>query len=161
MWMKVRIKKSGADGLRSNVALSAAVASNKLGEVMKALRFILFAALAGFVLYVRYAAPHQVGGAGSSAAQAGQSDVVADHAVPGKALQVLDVVRRTGQPPDGYVGGTVFQNREGRLPEGGDYREYDVDPHHGQRNAERIIVDVGSGKAWYTGDHYRTFQPLP
>jgi guanyl-specific ribonuclease Sa len=128
---------------------------------MKVLRLIVFAVLAGVVLYIKYAAPLPVTGASPSVAPPSQGDVVTHQGVPGKAMQVLDYVRRTGQPPDGYVGGTVFQNREGRLPEGGDYREYDVDPHHGQRNAERIIVDVSSGKAWYTGDHYRTFEPLP
>ena len=32
---------------------------------------------------------------------------------------------------------------------------------HRQRNAERIIVEWASKKAWYTGDHYQTFVPLP
>lgn len=81
--------------------------------------------------------------------------------VPQKALQVLEIVRRTGEAPEGYVGGRVFQNREGRLPADGNYREFDVDPHEGGRNAERIIVEWDTKKAWYTGDHYRTFIPLP
>ena len=81
--------------------------------------------------------------------------------VPKKALQVLEVVRRTGLPPEGYVGGRVFQNREHRLPADGEYREFDVDPHRGGRNAERIIVEWQTKKAWYTGDHYQTFVPLP
>jgi len=81
--------------------------------------------------------------------------------VPQKALQVLETVRRTGLPPEGYVGGRVFQNREHRLPADGEYREFDVDPHMGGRNAERIIVEWQTKKAWYTGDHYRTFVPLP
>jgi ribonuclease T1 len=81
--------------------------------------------------------------------------------VPAKVLNVLQIVRSTGQPPEGYVGGRVFENREGRLATGGDYREFDVDPHNGQRNAERIIVEWNSKKAWYTDDHYQTFTPLP
>jgi len=81
--------------------------------------------------------------------------------VPKKALQVLEIVRRTGLPPEGYVGGRVFQNREHRLPADGEYREFDVDPHRGGRNAERIIVEWQTKKAWYTSDHYQTFIPLP
>ena len=81
--------------------------------------------------------------------------------VPHKALEVLQIVRDTGLPPEGYVGGRTFQNREGRLPADGEYREFDVDPHRGGRNAERIIVEWRTKKAWYTGDHYRTFIPLP
>lgn len=81
--------------------------------------------------------------------------------VPQKAYQVLNTVRETGQAPEDYVGGRVFQNREHRLPEDGDYREFDVDPHEGHRNAERIIVEWGTKKAWYTGDHYQTFIPMP
>jgi hypothetical protein len=30
----------------------------------------------------------------------------------------------------------------------------DVDPHNGQRNAERLIIEWNTKKAWYTGDHY-------
>lgn len=91
------------------------------------------------------------------------SDAVNTDSVPAKALHVLEIVRTTGHAPEGYVGGRVFQNREGRLPADGDYREFDIDPHpeHGGRNAERIIVEWNTKKAWYTGDHYQTFIPLP
>ena len=85
----------------------------------------------------------------------------ANSAIPQKALNVLQIVRSTGQPPDGYVGGRTFENRENRLPADGDYREFDVDPHNGQRNAERLIVEWNTKKAWYTGDHYQTFIPAP
>lgn len=84
--------------------------------------------------------------------------------VPDKAVNVLSHVRQHGKPPPGYVGGRVFQNRERRLPVGGRYREYDVDPASaagGGRNAERIVVDETSGRAWYTSDHYRTFTEMP
>lgn len=81
--------------------------------------------------------------------------------VPAKAWRVLEIIRSTGQAPEGYVGGRVFQNREGHLPEGGDYREFDVDPHRGGRNAERLVVEWKTKKAWYTADHYQTFTPLP
>jgi guanyl-specific ribonuclease Sa len=81
--------------------------------------------------------------------------------IPQKAYEVLKIIRETGQAPEGYVGGRTFQNREGRLPSDGDYREFDVDPHKGHRNAERIIVEWPSKRAWYTGDHYETFIPMP
>ena len=52
-------------------------------------------------------------------------------------------------------------NRERQLPSGR-YREYDIHPlvPGGNRGAERIVVDQRSGKAYYTGDHYRTFVPM-
>ncbi|TKB60833.1 MAG: hypothetical protein E8D52_01650 [Nitrospira sp.] len=64
-------------------------------------------------------------------------------------------------PLPGYVGGRDFQNRERRLPRGS-YREYDVNPkRRGRgRDAERIVIERRTGKAYYTGDHYRTFVPL-
>jgi ribonuclease T1 len=82
--------------------------------------------------------------------------------VPGRARNVLaEVQRRHGQPPPGYVGGRRFENRERRLPSGA-YREYDVQPkvRGRDRGPERIVIDQRTGKAWYTGDHYRTFVPL-
>lgn len=124
------------------------------------MRLVLLIGLGILILYVKlgtngFNALAPVGGAGPSSWLGGSS------AVPAKALQVLQYVRETGHAPEGYVGGRTFENREGHLPPGGDYREFDVDPHHGQRNAERIIVDWNSKKAWYTGDHYRTFIPMP
>ncbi|MBL8075256.1 MAG: hypothetical protein JNL29_12895 [Nitrospira sp.] len=81
---------------------------------------------------------------------------------PQKAYDLLRLLeKRGGQPLPGYVGGRDFQNRERRLPPGR-YREYDVNPKiRGRgRDAERIVIEQRSGKAYYTGDHYRTFVPL-
>ncbi len=81
---------------------------------------------------------------------------------PQKAKDLLHVIQdRQGEPPPGYVGGRTFQNRERRLPKGR-YREYDVNPkRRGRpRDAERIVIEQKTGKAYYTGDHYRTFMPL-
>lgn len=81
---------------------------------------------------------------------------------PEKAYDLLtQLEKRGGRPLPGYVGGRDFQNRERRLPPGR-YREYDVNPKirgHG-RDAERIVIEQRTGKAYYTGDHYRTFVPL-
>lgn len=83
-------------------------------------------------------------------------------AAPQKAYDLLvQLAGRQGEPLPGYVGGREFQNRERRLPRGL-YREYDVNPkRRGRpRDAERIVIDQKSGKAYYTPDHYRTFIPL-
>lgn len=81
---------------------------------------------------------------------------------PQKAYDLLNRVEaRNGAPLPGYVGGRDFQNRERRLP-WGRYREYDVNPKlRGRgRDAERLVIEQRTGKAYYTGDHYRTFIPL-
>ena len=80
----------------------------------------------------------------------------------GKAAMILDAVqKRHGDPLPGYVGGKTFHNRERKLPFGR-YREYDVHPKVPGRNrgAERVVIEQQSGKAYYTGDHYRSFVPL-
>ena len=81
---------------------------------------------------------------------------------PQKAYDLLKQLdERGGRPLPGYIGGRDFQNRERRLPRGS-YREYDVNPKiRGRgRDAKRIVIEQGTGKAYYTGDHYRTFVPL-
>jgi ribonuclease T1 len=79
--------------------------------------------------------------------------------IPRKAVEVYQYVLKNGTAPPGYVGGRVWQNREKRLPRGGDYHEFDVNPKMKGRNrgAERIVVDFRSWKGWYTPDHYITF----
>ena len=81
---------------------------------------------------------------------------------PQKAYDLLaQLQQRNGEPLPGYVGGRLFGNRERRLPPGR-YREYDVNrkiPGRA-RDAERIVIEQRSGRAYYTGDHYRTFTPL-
>ena len=79
-----------------------------------------------------------------------------------RARDVLAAIEaRGGEPLAGYVGGRAFQNRERRLP-AGRYREYDLYPRaSGQdRGPERLVIDQTTGRAFYTGDHYRTFVPL-
>lgn len=78
--------------------------------------------------------------------------------VPQKAYTVADYVAKNGKAPQGYVGGTVFQNREGLLPQGVAYKEYDVNPKvNGQnRGTERIILG-NDGSRYYTNDHYASF----
>jgi len=79
-----------------------------------------------------------------------------------QAREVLAAIEaRHGQPLEGYVGGRIFQNREGRLP-AGRYREYDVHPHTPglDRGPERLVINQVTGRAYYSADHYRTFVPL-
>lgn len=86
----------------------------------------------------------------------------AEQIAPKKAHDLLATLQqRNGQPLPGYVGGRPFQNREGRLPRGR-YREYDVNPKISgrARDAERIVIEQNTGKAYYSGDHYHTFIPL-
>ena len=56
--------------------------------------------------------------------------------------------------------GIVFENRESRLPQkpSGYYHEY-VNPTRGEYGpgAQRIVTGA-NGEAYYTPDHYRTFQ---
>ncbi len=97
----------------------------------------------------------------SDPALTGPSVAVQDEA-PQKARDVLNaVLERQGAPLPGYVGGREFRNRERRLPRGR-YREYDVNPKpRGRpRDAERIVIEEHTQKAYYTPDHYRTFIPL-
>ena len=79
-----------------------------------------------------------------------------------KAKDLLEAIQQhEGKALPGYIGGGTFQNRERRLPRG-HYREYDVNPkiRGRSRDAERIVIEQGTGKAYHTGDHYRTFMPL-
>lgn len=93
-------------------------------------------------------------------ADQGARDALAEP--PQKARDLLKTLQeRHGAPASGYIGGRNFQNREGRLPRGR-YREYDVNPKQRghPRDAERIVIEQRTQKAYYTPDHYRTFIPL-
>lgn len=65
-----------------------------------------------------------------------------------------------GAAQPGYVGNTVFQNREGYLDNDlGPFKEYDVNPKvSGQnRGAERVVLGPTRAASYYTPDHYSTF----
>ena len=85
-----------------------------------------------------------------------------DH-LPAEALETLTAIERGG--PFTYDrDGSVFQNREGRLPRqaSGYYREYTVPtPGAVDRGARRIVSGGQPPEVYYyTGDHYRTFQRI-
>jgi ribonuclease T1 len=57
-------------------------------------------------------------------------------------------------------GGAVHQNREGQLPKGARYREYDAQYYTQRgrhRGAKRIVVDIATDAAWYSPNHYTDF----
>ncbi|MBI5882845.1 MAG: hypothetical protein HZB91_07060 [Elusimicrobia bacterium] len=101
---------------------------------------------------------------------------------PNRVRTILKLVEDVyyGRPLQYPKDGTVFQNKEGRLPPQpkGYYREYTVmppkgspseitvgdrvfriAPANGTRGAERLIIG-GGALAYYTPDHYKTFIPL-
>ncbi|MGW0039099.1 ribonuclease domain-containing protein [Gordonia sp. NPDC003376] len=85
-----------------------------------------------------------------------------------RTLALIDA----GQWPEaadapGTKGGVVFRNSEGRLPRSTaagvriTYQEWDVNPKQDgrSRDAERIVTG-SDGSAWYTSDHYQTFNRI-
>jgi len=104
--------------------------------------------------------------AGAGADPAVQVD--ADHELDGQGLppEAIDTLRsiQAGGPFPYDRDGTVFQNRERRLPSQprGYYREYTViTPGSPDRGARRI-VSGGDPPAefYYTDDHYRSFRRI-
>lgn len=64
-----------------------------------------------------------------------------------------------GAAPPGYLGGRTFHNREQTLPPGR-YHEFDVHPYvpGTDRGPERLVIDLTTGVAFYTSDHYISFE---
>lgn len=60
-----------------------------------------------------------------------------------------------------YTGGQFF-NREGQLPAGATYNEYDVYPRNkgAARDAYRIVVNRSTGVTWFSPNHYTDFYKL-
>ena len=66
--------------------------------------------------------------------------------------------------PDGrynFAGGR-FYNREGQLPSGATYHEYDVysRAQGAARDAYRIVVNRSTGVVWFSPNHYTDFYRL-
>ena len=81
--------------------------------------------------------------------------------LPAEARDVLQRIAQGG-PFEHRQDGSVFQNREHRLPPQprGYYHEYTVEtPGSSDRGARRIITGgMPPSDYWYTDDHYRSFQ---
>ena len=81
--------------------------------------------------------------------------------LPAEAHQTLALIQRGGPFPH-RQDGSVFGNREGRLPRQsrGWYREYTVEtPGLNHRGARRIVTGGQPPREWfYTDDHYDSFR---
>jgi len=87
--------------------------------------------------------------------------VLALSKAPKYVRQIVDHLKRARHmnPPRGFKGGRVFRNREGKLPPGKTYYEFDVHPLRPgvSRGTERLVVDREKTVFYYTKDHYNTF----
>ena len=85
----------------------------------------------------------------------------APESLPPEALRTLALIERGGPFPH-RQDGSIFGNREGRLPAKprGYYREYTVEtPGLDHRGTRRIVTGGTPPEAWYyTDDHYETFR---
>lgn len=87
--------------------------------------------------------------------------------IPPKVYEVLKYIKANHHPMPGYVGGTVFSNREKILPQDDSlgnpitYQEWDVNPKiQGQNRGTERIVTGSDQRSWYTNDHYQTFTEI-
>lgn len=78
--------------------------------------------------------------------------------LPREAQITINLIYKGGPFPY-RQDGTIFRNREKRLPPApvGYYREYTVPtPGSPNRGARRLVTGQGN-EIYYTGDHYRSF----
>jgi ribonuclease T1 len=88
-------------------------------------------------------------------------ETIAFAQLPEEGRQTLMLIKQGGPFPYSKDG-TVFQNREGRLPDRqrGYYREYTVPTPGLSHRGARRIVSGQAGDHWYTPDHYRSFKRI-
>ena len=81
--------------------------------------------------------------------------------LPKEAVATLELVRKGGPYPYA-TDGSVFGNREGRLPKQkhGYYREYTVRTPKVRTRGARRIVKGAAGEFFYTDDHYNSFKRI-
>ena len=123
--------------------------------------FLLFVAASGW-LTREHSAPPQSPDTEAAVADA-TTERILDQGLPAEAVDTLRSIEAGGPFPYDRDG-SVFQNREGRLPAQprGYYREYTVvTPGSPDRGARRI-VSGGEPPAefYYTEDHYRSFRRI-
>ena len=104
--------------------------------------------------------------AGASPAQAQRGPALAGDELPAtelppQARDTLALIVRGGPFPF-EKDGTIFQNRERKLPvkPRGYYREYTVKTPGAKDRGARRIVAGADGDKWYTQDHYETFRRI-
>lgn len=79
--------------------------------------------------------------------------------LPAEANDTLELIEKGGPYPYPQDG-TVFENREGILPDqsGDYYHEYTVEtPGSDDRGARRIVTGDEEQEDYYTADHYESF----
>ncbi|MGH3843582.1 MAG: ribonuclease domain-containing protein [Pseudonocardiaceae bacterium] len=78
--------------------------------------------------------------------------------LPPQAAQVWQLIQHGGPFPY-RQDGTVFGNREGRLPtqQSGFYLEYTVPTPGEHDRGPRRLITGGNAQLYYTGDHYASF----
>lgn len=92
------------------------------------------------------------------AATTEQTSVKTTTSIPPEAWSTLAIIDKTGKPPAGFKGGTVFQNREGLLPKNVSYKEWDIARYQpGVNRGPRRLVTGNNNSAYYTADHYASF----
>lgn len=82
--------------------------------------------------------------------------------LPPEAHETLDLIEQGGPYPYPQDG-TVFENREGILPDQntGYYHEYTVEtPGSDDRGAKRIVTGEEEQEDYFTEDHYESFDKV-
>lgn len=101
------------------------------------------------------------GGGTLSGIESGSATPALPAFLPPEATGTLALIASGGPYPH-RQDGSVFQNRERRLPERprGHYHEYTVPtPGLGHRGPRRIVTGGNPpSEYWYTDDHYRSFR---
>ncbi len=105
--------------------------------------------------------PQVHGDASHTPAQSSSASATLPEFLPREAHATLRLIAQGGPFPH-RQDGSVFGNREGRLPgkPRGYYREFTVDtPGLGHRGARRIVTGGDPPEVWYySDDHYDSFQ---
>lgn len=127
---------------------------------MKPARIVLLLLVAAVAIASWLQAPPTAGPATPPPRTTG-SDTRLPAFLPPEADDTLALIARGGPFPH-RQDGSVFQNRERRLPQQprGHYREYTVrTPGERTRGARRIVTGGDPpDEFWYTDDHYRSFR---
>lgn len=125
--------------------------------------------LGGYKSCLKSSNPERVSGKGSSyvpnspkgGAGSGSIVTLALNKAPKHVRQMINHLKavKHKNPPKGFKGGREFRNREGKLPKGKTYYEYDVHPLRPgiSRGPERLVIDQNKTVFYYTKDHYNTF----
>lgn len=87
--------------------------------------------------------------------------------IPKKVIEIREYIKINGVAKEGFVGGRKFKNLENILPkfdENGNkifYQEWDVNPiKKGKNRGKERLITSSNGKAYFTRDHYKSFQIL-